>query len=77
MDATVESCGQEDRLLNKTFPLRFNSFHQFLTNIKDQKWFPIYTDNSKWSHIEFVCKINLTIINALHSENDFKHVNFF
>ncbi|RNA23102.1 hypothetical protein BpHYR1_001091 [Brachionus plicatilis] len=77
MNITIESCNRGEEKMNKTFPISFNSFHQLLTNIKDQKWFPIYTDNSRWSEIEFVCQINLTIsyaVNNFENLNDFKHV---
>lgn len=75
---TIESCERQIEKTKKTFSLKFNSFHQLLTNIKEQKWFPVYTDNSEWSDIEFACKLNLTIVSAFSdSEDGFKHVNFF
>ena len=66
------------KILNKLtssveLKLKLDSFYD-LTN---EHWLPIYADNINWSHIEFVCEIELklSLINDhLNLSNEYNYV---
>lgn len=79
MNVSFETCNETNGLKSQNTSISLDSFHQFITKISDQNWFPIYLDNSAWSNIEFVCQIKLSILLVLkekNSLNDFRQVCF-
>ncbi|CAF0723375.1 unnamed protein product [Brachionus calyciflorus] len=77
MNVSFETCNETNGLKSQNTSISLDSFHQFITKISDQNWFPIYLDNSAWSNIEFVCQIKLSILLVLkekNSLNDFRQI---
>ena len=75
INLTVKSCEtkKQPKTSSVELKLKLDSFYD-LTN---EHWLPIYADNINWSHIEFVCEIELklSLINDhLNLSNEYNYV---
>lgn len=78
INISLGSCDKEglNSSTNSSIQLKFNSFHEFLTKINDEHWFPIYMDNMNWNRLEFICSIRLSVLLVLNKEDSIKDFKF-
>ena len=77
LNITIESFKNK----NETeLELKIDPFYDLILDFNDkERWFPMYTDNSKWNHIEFISKIKIKLILVSNVESlrrEFKFVRF-
>jgi len=56
LNLTGKSCGKIRERVE--LHLKLDTFYE----IQNENWFPIYVDNARWSHVEFVCEIEVKIM---------------
>jgi len=80
INVSIESCStsfnhsKEKR--RAQFQLNLNHFHEILNEFENQHWLPVFLDNSNWNGIEFICKIELTLLSVSDNSYSFKDFQF-
>jgi hypothetical protein len=81
---TLESCDgdleydRSNKSLFETvsyeYTIQMTLIDDIVGDIYAKHWFPIMTDNTNWTHIEYACRIRLKVFTLSNSVGSFEHV---